>query len=341
MPGRLSRLLLKITAYGFGALLLLVAAAVTLTVGWRPVVGARARPLDGSRRFEPSPARLARGKYLAEAVSGCFDCHTRFDPDSNPPVRLSQPGAGSLFINDGALQVVAPNITPDRETGAGAWSDDALARAIREGIGHDGRALFPAMPYPNFRKMSDEDVASVVVYLRSVEPARAEGLPPTRIPFPLSRLILNAPQPLAAPVSPPDLSTQEKRGEYLTTIANCRDCHTPMRRGEYLEGLEMAGGSTIPGGERAVSANLTPDPSGIPYYDERLFLEAMRTGRVRARHLTRFMPWWSYRYMTDEDLKAVFAHLRTLKPVKHHVDNAEPPTPCKLCGNRHGLGEKN
>ena len=114
-----------------------------------------------------------------------------------------------------------------------------------------------------------------------------------------------------------------------------------MRRGQYIESLEMAGGSTIPGGERSVSANLTPDPTGIPYYDERLFLEAMRTGHVRARRLSRFMPWWSYRYMTDEDLKAVFAHLRTLKPIKHLVDNTEPPTPCKLCGNRHGLGDKN
>ncbi|MCA1643753.1 MAG: cytochrome c, partial [Acidobacteria bacterium] len=266
MPRRRSRRLLKIAAYGLAAVALLVAAAVTFTVGWRPVVGAKARAVDEARRFEPNPARLARGKYLAEAVCGCFDCHTKFDRDSNPPMRLSQPGAGNLFIEDGALQVVAPNITPDRETGAGAWPDDALARAIREGIGHDGRALFPAMPYPNFRKMSDEDLASVVVYLRAVEPARATALPPTRIPFPLSRLILTAPQPLEAPVPPPDLSTQEKRGEYLTTIANCRDCHTPMRRGQYVESLEMAGGSTIHGGARMVSANLTPDPSGIPYY---------------------------------------------------------------------------
>jgi mono/diheme cytochrome c family protein len=332
---------LKVAAYGLVALALLVAASITFTVGWRPVFGARSRAVDASRRFESSPARLARGKYLAEAVSGCFDCHTKFDQDSNPPVPLSKPGAGSLFIDDGALQVVAPNITPDLETGAGAWSDDTLARAVREGIGHDGRALFPAMPYPNFRRMSDEDLASVIVYLRTVEPARATGLPPTRIPFPVSRLILNAPQPLEAPVPPPDLSTPEKRGEYLTAIANCRDCHTPMRRGQYIETLEMAGGSTIPGGERKVSANLTPDPTGIPYYDEKLFLEAMRTGHVRARQLSRFMPWWSYRNMTDEDLKAVFAHLRTLKPVKHHVDNTEPPTPCKLCGNRHGLGDRN
>ena len=66
--------------------------------------------------------------------------------------------------------VYPPNITPDKETGAGNWTDDQLARAIREGIGYDGRALFPFMPYENFRYLSDEDLASVIVYLRSIPP---------------------------------------------------------------------------------------------------------------------------------------------------------------------------
>ena len=90
-----------------------------------------------------------------------------------------------------------------------------------------------------------------------------------------------------------------------------------------------------------VSANITPDPSGIPYYDEALFVEVMRTGRVKARELHSIMPWAYYRHMTDEDLKAVFAFLRTLKPVKHSVDNSRPPTKCKLCGYEHGGGERN
>ena len=68
--------------------------------------------------------------------------------------------------------VHAPNITPDPETGAGNWSDDQLARAIREGIGHDGRALFPFMPYLGLRALSDEDLASIIVYLRSLPPVR-------------------------------------------------------------------------------------------------------------------------------------------------------------------------
>ena len=76
--------------------------------------------------------------------------------------------------------LVAPNLTPDPETGAGKWTDDMLARSIREGIGHDGRALFSLMPYHLFRHLPDEDVASIVVYLRSLPPAK-NPLPKTQL----------------------------------------------------------------------------------------------------------------------------------------------------------------
>jgi mono/diheme cytochrome c family protein len=135
-----------------------------------------------------------------------------------------------------------------------------------------------------------------------------------------------------------------KRGEYLLKVGDCTGCHTPRGdRGEFLKGLEYGGGTTFGGGEGAVvaAANLTPDPTGISYYDESLFVAAIRTGHVRARPLSPAMPWWVYRNMTDADLKALFAYLRTLKPVEHVVDNAEPPTQCELCGQRHGHGDKN
>jgi hypothetical protein len=89
------------------------------------------------------------------------------------------------------------------------------------------------------------------------------------------------------------------------------------------------------------SANITPDPSGISYYDEALFLEMIRTGYVKAREINQIMSWSDYRNLTDEDLKAIFAYIRTLKPVKHRVDNTEPPTFCKLCGSIHGAGSQN
>jgi hypothetical protein len=94
-------------------------------------------------------------------------------------------------------------------------------------------------------------------------------------------------------------------------------------------------------GAAAAAANLTPDASGISYYDEALFLQTIHTGTVRARKLSPLMPFAVYGNMSDDDLKAIFAYLRTLKPVKHRVDNSLPPTYCKLCRQKHGAGDQN
>lgn len=239
-------------------------------------------------------------------------------------------------------RIVAPNLTPDRETGAGRWTDDQFVRAIREGIGHDGRALFPMMPYEHYREMSDEDLASVVVYLRSL-PAVRHDLPETEIIFPVKYLIRSVPEPLASPVNNSDASWDVvKRGAHLVHMAGCVDCHTPMVKGRQVEGMEFSGGEVFPGpwGEVA-SANLTPDASGIPYYDESLFISVIRTGYVGARPLSPIMPVMVYKNLSDDDLKAMFAYLRTLKPVKHHVDNSAAATLCRLCRQKHGAGVEN
>jgi mono/diheme cytochrome c family protein len=217
-----------------------------------------------------------------------------------------------------------------------------LARAIREGISHDGRALFPLMPYPQFTFMSDEDVASVVAYLRTLKPLRST-VPPTDIPFPLSRLINAAPAPVAEPIPTPDRANQVAHGDYLVRLSACRDCHTPMdAQGQVVPGMEFGGGQPFigPYGEVA-SANITPAPSGLPYYTEELFVEAMRTGRVKARKLHDAMPWRFYGTQTDEDLRAIFSYLETVAPVQHRVDNTLPATACQRCGLRHGAGEQN
>jgi mono/diheme cytochrome c family protein len=189
--------------------------------------------------------------------------------------------------------------------------------------------------------MTDEDLAAIIVYLRSVPPVRNQ-LPQTKIPFPLSRLIQNAPQPVTEAVTAQDGADAVKRGAYLVRMGGCFDCHTPLEKGQPMPGLEFAGGFTLkhPGGEVA-AANITPHATGISYYDENLFLDMIRTGHVRARTLNPIMPWVVYRGMTDEDLKALFAYLRTLNPVNHAVDNTEQPTACKLCKQQHGLGERN
>jgi mono/diheme cytochrome c family protein len=258
-------------------------------------------------------------------------------------VRAGTAGAGRTFAAEDMPWLTVSNITSDPETGAGSWSDDAIARAIREGIGHDGRTLFPLMPYGNYRIMSDEDLASVVTYVRSLPPVRASH-PKTAIPFPVSRLINSAPQPIEGSVPEPDLSTPEKRGRYVATLASCNECHTPRVQGEQVPGMEFAGGNILKyEGARPprAASNLTPAPNGIPYYNEALFLETIRTGRVREREISDVMPWGHYRNMTDEDLKAIFAYLKTLKPVDHYVDNALAPTMCAKCTIEHGGGERN
>jgi mono/diheme cytochrome c family protein len=335
------RRLARIGGYGILVLLVLAALALTFTVGWRPVIGAKKRPLT-AHKFEPTPERMRRGEYLVRAVINCMGCHSKYDEKADPPVLLSKEGAGAVLYEEGIFRIVAPNITSDPETGLGKWSDDAIARAIREGIAADGSALFPVMPYEHFRELSDEDLASIVVFLRSLPPVHSD-LPPAKIPFLFARLIQAAPQPVTETGPEPDLSTPARRGAYLVGIAHCAGCHTPISpppRVRPMPGLEMAGGS--PMGEGVSSANLTPDASGIVYYyDNALFLQAIRTGSVGARKLKPAMPWWTFRHMTDDDLKAVFAYLRTLRPVHHRIDNTEPRTRCRLCGQKHGLGDQN
>jgi hypothetical protein len=334
--------ILKIAVFVLVGLIVALSIAISLTIGWRPFIGPRARPLT-NRTFERTPERLARGQYLAENL-GCFDCHGEHDWTKHPESLIEGTrGAGYADFPLVGLpgHVVPPNITPDPETGAGNWTDDMLARAIREGIGYDGRTLFPFMPYPDFRNMSDEDLASVIVYLRSIPPIR-KALPKTEIIFPVKYLMRSMPQPITEPVPQPDVSTPVKRGEYLVTIAACTDCHTPQAKGQPIRGLEFAGGFVLEGPwGRVASANITPDPSGISYYDEALFLEMIRTGYVKARKINQIMPWDHYRNLTEGDQKAIYAYIRTLKPVKHRVDNTEPPTFCKLCGFSHGAGNQN
>jgi mono/diheme cytochrome c family protein len=332
----------KILLVGLIVLIVIATVGISATVGWRPFLGPEARPLT-ARQFERTPQRLERGRYLLEGVTPCLDCHSVQDWNTHGAPKVpGTVGAGQLMpVPDLPGRVVAPNLTPDPETGAGKWTDDQLARAIREGIGHDGRALFPFMPYPKFRTMSDEDLASVIVYLRSLAAVR-NPLPATEIAFPVKYLMRSAPEPITAPVNGPDPADPVKQGEYLVTIAGCGTCHTPQERGQPMAELELGGGFVMrgPWGEVA-TANITPDASGISYYDESLFVQSMRTGYVKARKLSSIMPFGLYSHMSDNDLKSIYAYLRTVKPVKHRVDNNEPPTYCKICRMKHGGGEAN
>jgi len=321
-----------------------VVIGVPAMVGIRPFIGPKSRALT-ARKFEVTPERLTRGKYLlTSGQPPCVMCHSPLEvtPDGGLAVAPGTEFSGRSFDVEGVPFLVAPNLTSDPETGIGTWTDDQLARAIREGISHDGRALFPVMPYEKFHAMSDEDLASVIVYLRSLPPVRHE-LAKTAIPFPLNRLINGAPEPVTSPVSA-DLSTPEKRGAYIAQMGVCADCHTTRDdKGNVRTGMAFAGGTAMPfGGRKTVyTANLTPGVNGIPYYTEDLFVETIRTGKVRSRKLDAMMPLALYKNMTDQDLKDLFAYLKTLKPVDHYVDNSLPPTFCPKCGLTHGGGERN
>jgi mono/diheme cytochrome c family protein len=321
-------------------LIVIAMAGAILSVGYNSKKDATSASVS-RLTFEKTPARLERGRYIVEGPAHCFQCHSEVNweaPGAQP--RIGKKGAGTVFPEKGLEWLAPPNITPDVETGAGAWSNEQLARAIREGIGHDGRRLFPMMPYMNFREMSDEDLASVIVYLRSIEPVR-NVVPKTTIPE-LIKGSLPPHEPITASVPGPDMSDQVARGKYLVNLGNCISCHTPMNKGQHITELAFAGGMSFngPWGE-VTSANITPDASGISYYDEKLFINTIRTGQVGARKLNSIMPWGYFRNMTDDDLKAIFAYLKTLTPVQHRVDNTEFATACTVCGGRHGFGEKN
>src|SRR5579872_2050838 len=123
---------------------------------------------------ERTPERLARGRYLVEDVAICFHCHSERDWRTPPGgLPIAGKAAAGRVLNPG-FRLVYPNLTPDIETGAGKWSDQEIYRALTQGIGHDGRVLYTEMPYRQFSKLADEDLAAIIVYLRSLAPVRNE-----------------------------------------------------------------------------------------------------------------------------------------------------------------------
>ena len=323
------------------AVCILLALAITFTIGWRPFIGPDARATT-NRQFERTPERLARGRYLVIGLVGCEVCHSPKDWKTHGAPNL--PGmelAGQVLPIPGLPgTIVAANLTSDLETGAASWSDDQIARAMREGVAHDGRTIFPIMPYEAYRALSDEDVASIVVYVRSVAAVR-NPLPPTKVDFPVNYLIRSVPRPLTDAVSGPSpQASAVERGKYLVAVG-C-GCHNAADRKGPIPGMEYAGGEHLEGPWGDVtSANITPDVSGISYYDEAEFIQVMRTGYVKARKLSSIMPFGEFANLNDDDLKAIFAYLKTVPPVKHRVDNSLPPTYCKLCRTKHGAGDQN
>lgn len=307
-----SEMFKKVAAALLGVLVLLVLAVLVYFYGLHPKV---AEPRD--LKAPDTQAAIERGRYLAESLLGCVACHSDID-ETRPgdfikeETRLS----GRVFPPDPSFPgtLVAPNITPDKDTGLGGWTDGEIVRAIREGISRDGSPLFPMMNYPAYSMLSDEDSLALVAYLRAAAPIRRE-LQRTHIDFPVSMFARLAPLPVEG--SPPPLPTDPMaRGRALLRLMSCGDCHTPMEKGAFIEGKEMAGGMCFQGEFGKVCApNITSHPAaGIGSMSDADLMRVFREGLGKDGRTLWVMPWSVTRGATDADLQALIVALREVPP---------------------------
>jgi len=274
---------------------------------------------------------VARGRYLAEHVTGCIGCHSTLDEEiyARPVVDGTEGVGGQTWLlADGNLgQLTAGNITP---FGMGEWTDGEILHAVSSGVHKDGYALFPVMPYPTFSKLTESDAKAIVSYLRTLKPL--ESPPETRR---LSVILTKVANQTAAPPTwsvPPGLNDVLAKGQYLASAAGCVHCHTPEKRNEPDETMLMAGGRTFKMAMgTSVAPNITPaEGRGLGYWSEDDFLNkfrAFRSDAARDREAgpmdpNTAMPWFDLAGMTDEDLSAIWVFLQAQAP----NDNEVPET---------------
>ena len=309
-------------------LLLLVVVVAACGVGYLYLAYPNVPPASAFT-IDPTPERLERGRYLAVNVSGCIACHSHrdFSYFAGPLTPGSEGKGGEVFPLGSAGTLHARNITPAL---IGSWTDGELLRAVTSGVSRDGTPLFPLMPHPRFGQMDEEDVHAILAYTRSLA-AIEGGVPERTLNFPMNLIVRTI--PTAAAFKPrPSPSDKVAYGAYMVNAAVCADCHTPVDdRGQPVPGREFAGGFelTTGGGYRVRAANITPDAdTGIGSWTEQQFIDkftAFETpagqalGDMEQRQNTQ-MPWTFYAGMTREDLSAIYAYLRTLKPVINRVN---------------------
>lgn len=281
-----------------------------------------------------TPELIARGDYLANHVAVCMDCHSKRDWSkfSGPPDPKSLGMGGELFDQRVGFPgtYYAKNITP---TGIARYSDQELFRVITTGVTKEGRALFPVMPYPYYGQMDKEDIYAVIAYLRTLAPI-ANNIPESEPDFPMNLIINTIPQQ-ANFSKRPDKTDVLNYGKYLVTASSCIECHTLTNKGVLVVGHEFAGGREFPFPNGAIvrSKNITPDlETGIGKWTEAEFLgvfqaranEARSQTPLRPDQFNSIMPWAMYAGMEEEDLKAIFAYLKTIKPIKNTVEFYSP-----------------
>ena len=253
--------------------------------------------------------RLERGAYLMKSIVACGNCHTPQGPNGPLPRREL---AGGMVFDEQPFTAHASNITPDPETGIGKWTDAQLVAAIREGKRPDGSLIGPPMPIGLYRGLSDNDVAAIVAYMRSV-PAVKNTVAKSVYRMPL-------PPSYGPPVgSVPDVATTDKiaLGRYLAGPAgHCMECHSkpgPHGGPDLVNGLG-AGGMPFNGPwGTSLASNITP--RGVGHYTDAQLKTVITTGvRPDSSRLRPPMGTAYYARMTAPDLDALVAYLRTLPP---------------------------
>ena len=205
---------------------------------------------------------VARGEYLARAAD-CVACHT---------VPGGKPFAGGLAFKLPMIGTIySTNITPDKDTGIGAWSDDEFVRMLHDGIGKGGEHLYPAFPYPAYALMTSDDALAIKSYLFSLKPIKYTP-PPNDVAFPFNQRylmtfwnVLFKPGHRFQPNA--DQPAEWNRGAYLVeALGHCGDCHTPRNILFGLKSRQKFAGALIQGWK---AYNITPDPKwGIGEWSE-------------------------------------------------------------------------
>ncbi|HEY1301616.1 MAG TPA: cytochrome c [Stellaceae bacterium] len=263
-------------------------------------------------------SEIARGEYLVRA-GGCFSCHTaKGGPELAGGRTLATP-FGTFY---------SPNITPDRETGIGRWTDAEFLRALREGVRPDGSNYFPVFPYPSFTGITDRDALAIKAYLFSRPPVhrlnRAHD-----VAFPFSwrllqtgwRWLFFTPGPFRPD---PQRSAPYNRGAYLVTaLGHCGECHTPRNAlGAVRPSLRLAGTKDGPDGQAV--PNITPDRrTGIGEWDKSDVAELLQTGATpeqgRVKGAMREVVEDGTKYLTDADRAAIAEYLFAQPPIAHEA----------------------
>jgi len=242
------------------AIIILAAAVAGFAAIWRPAIAAIDPPAPQS--FDA--ALVKRGRMLA-AIGNCSDCHT---------VRGGKAFAGGLPVPTPFGTIYSSNITPDPETGIGRWPEAAFRRAMRSGVGRDGRHLYPTFPYDHFTNVSDEDDRALYAYLMTRQPVHAPARA-NELPFPLDQRAVIAGWKLLflrhGTWQPDERKTAEwNRGGYLVEgLAHCGACHTPRNAlGAERKSVQFAGGDVDNWHAYAINGQ---SPSPVPWNVDALF----------------------------------------------------------------------